>query len=80
MVSALRDEERFPLDAVDQPVLSINPARPPAGQTPPERLGLASPHERGAGAFFDQPIQAFELFAVMLLPVKVIIPGLFMED
>src|SRR5690606_38188105 len=82
--AALRDLKRlvFSLarDAIDQPVFLRDPARPPALQVAPQRLGLAGALERGAAAFLDQRIEPVEYLAVGVQPVPVIVPGVVGED
>lgn len=78
MIPALRHLQRLRLPtarhAIHQPVLLIDPPRPPARQIAAERLGLAGALERMAAAFLDQGVQLVDDLRVMLLPMAVIVP------
>lgn len=80
MIPALGDQQGVIFHPVDQPVLLVQPAGPPAGQAALERFRLARSCRRRARALADQPVQATEQFAVLLLPVEIILPGLIMKD
>lgn len=60
MIPALRDLQGLRIAAarhtVHQPVLMVDPARPPARQVAAERFGFAGAFERMAAAFLDQRV------------------------
>src|SRR5260370_1549018 len=56
------------------------PPRPPAGQRPAQRLGLAGPGKRRACAFVDETVQTGEQLRVRRLPVEIVFPGALAED
>lgn len=80
MIATLGDEQLIFLDSINQPMLPIQAARPPARELPFERLRLAGPVKRGARTFLDETVQAGKQLAIMLLPIEVVVPSLFMED
>ena len=73
MKAALRDEEDSCFDAIHQPVLFGDAARPIPGPLVAQRFGLAY---AGKGMFLDvgnQPINAGEDPAIVPLPIPAIL-------
>lgn len=64
MIAALRDLQRLrlPLAAhpIDQPMLAVDAAGPPAAQVSAQRFGLAGAAKGIAAAFRDQIVEAGE--------------------
>ena len=62
MIPTLRNLQRLRVATaahpVHQPMFAIDPAGPPAGQVPAERLGLPGAAKRVTLAFLDQHIDA----------------------
>lgn len=56
-------------DAIDDPVVCGDPARPPAGEVTAQWLGLADAGERIAADVMDQCINPAPDIAVAALPV-----------
>ena len=63
------------IDAVNQPVGVVDAARPKAREVFLEGLGFANALEWVTQAVLDQDIDSLEGFAVLALPVCVIVPG-----
>jgi len=63
------------IDAVNQPVGVVDAARPKAREVFPEGLGFADALERVTQAVLDQCIDPLKGFAVLALPICVIVPG-----
>ena len=55
-------------DAVDQPMLAIDPARPPTLPLASQRFGFSGSAKRRAPAFFNEPVYAFEFARAAALP------------
>src|SRR5687768_11837629 len=75
-VTALGDFQRLCLalsdDAVDEPLLLVDPPRPPSGVMSGERLRLAGTPQWLAHAFGDEGIHAGVLPGIRRLPVQII--------
>jgi len=84
MIPARRHFERLPValatHTIDQPMLAIDAAGPPAGQRAAERFGLAGAAEGIAQAFLEQAIHSIEQFRVLGLPAKILAPRAFRKD
>src|SRR5690606_26489807 len=79
MIAALCDQQGVVGRAIDQSMLLIDPARPPAGKLAFQRLRLACAAKRRPQTLADQAVDLLELLAVEGLPVEVILPALFLE-
>lgn len=84
MISALDDLDALvlsfsALNSVHQPVLTRNPARPPAREVAFEGLRLAKSAKRCAPHVFGDFIQAFMEVCVRASPVQVIVPPIITE-
>ena len=79
MIPALRNLHRLRVTtshhAVNQPMLMVDPARPPARQIAAERFGFAGALERMAAAFLDQRVQLVEQFGIARPEVDIFSPG-----
>src|SRR4051812_27295279 len=84
MVPALRHFQRLRLalaaDPIDQPLLPVDPTRPPAGEIAAQRLGLARPAEGVAHAFLEERVEPGEHLRIFGLPVEIVLPGGPPED
>ena len=83
MIAALSDFQRLRIaaafDAIKQSMLSIDPPRPIARKISTERLWLPDSGERVALAFSNERIDASRNLGVRRLPVKIILPSIFVE-
>lgn len=61
--------------AVNQPMLMVDPARPPPRQITAERFGFAGAFERTAAAFLDQRVQLVEQVGIARPEVAKFGPG-----
>ena len=79
MIPALRNLHRLSVTtsrhAVNQPMLMVDPARPPARQIAAERFGFAGAFERMAAAFLDQRVQLVEQLGIARPEVDIFGPG-----
>lgn len=66
--------------AVDEPVLVVDAARPVAGKAVFEGFGFAGTGEGVTHDLVDEPVDALEHLSVGILPVKVVLPGVFRKD
>src|SRR5208282_4146548 len=80
VVAALRNQKPIIRWLVNKTVFLRQPPRPPAGQLPPRRFGLAGPGERRARAFLDEAIQAREQFGIVRLPIEIVLPSALAEN
>ena len=84
MIPALRNLQRLPIpltaDPIDQPMLTVDPAGPPAAEIAAERLGLAGAAKGVAATVPDQVVEAGEQLGVFGLPVEIVGPGSRPED
>src|SRR5437868_11361573 len=84
MIAALRHFQRlrlaFAAHPVDQPMLLVDPPRPPSREVAAEGLGLAGAAKRVAHAFLQQGAEPGQQFLVLGLPVEIFAPGTFGED
>src|SRR4051812_28383676 len=83
MIAARQQLERLRLAAaarpIDEPMLSRDPPRPPAGQLLPQRLGLAGAGEGMAPAFLDQRVDPLQHLRILALPSEILGPGFRVE-
>ena len=80
MIPYHRDKNGVFGGPVDEPVLVVNAARPVAGESVFEGFGFAGTGERVMHYLMDKPVDAFEHQFVGILPVKVVLPGVFRKD
>src|SRR5436190_19147794 len=75
MITALRHFQRLrvalPRDSVDQPMLLVDPARPPTGQIASQRLRLSGAAKRIAHASLQKGVEAGQDFIVFRLPIEI---------
>jgi hypothetical protein len=75
MRTALSDFKDSIPDAVDQAVLPVDAAAPPALKVTPQGLRLRDPTKRIAFRLPDQTIDALEHPGVLCLPCDIFLPG-----
>lgn len=62
-------DQAVPFNPIDQPVLQINPLRPPPGKFSFQRLWFSCASEGIAFGFLDQPQQPFGYLGIHLNPI-----------
>lgn len=74
MIATLRNLQRlritFTANPIDQPMLAVDPAGPPAAEVAAQRLGPAGTAKGVAAALLDQVIEAGEQLGGFGLPVE----------
>ena len=84
MQPALDDLQRLrgsrAFHSIDEPILAIDPARPPALQSSLQWLRLPSALERVPTAFLDQLVEALQRLGIVADPVLVVLPAFVRED
>ena len=79
MVSAFQDVEFFTFNAVNYSMLMVYPAAPKTGQLKFQSLRLTDPLIRRSLNSLNQLINLFENLPIILLPVKIILPSVWMK-
>src|SRR6185312_8323544 len=75
VVAAGNDLQLPGRDAIDEAVGVVDTARPAAREFAPQWLGFADTPERITLAGANQCIDAFQRFAILALPVEILLPG-----
>jgi len=80
VVSKLCEQKRTALNLVDHSVLVIDTPRPIARQSVLELLRFPNPRKWFTPYFSDQLVDPRNHLLVLLVPVKVIVPGLVSKE
>ena len=76
MGTALNDIDYVIFDVVNEAVFVINPAAPVSAEVTLEWLRVANAGELISLDVFDEHVDAFQDFPVLVLPVAIIVPGI----
>ena len=80
MVTTLGDFQHIVGDTIDQPMLTVDPARPPPRIIAPERFRLTRTLKGVALAFGNQAVDLGEKRAIKPLPFDILVEGAGMKD